>query len=124
MTNLNYPDMANVFLAADVKTADVNCSSSSADGNELIAAVPGKELCVLGLFVYVGTTATLTLYSGPASEGDARGGPMTFSDPGGYILPVVPDPRLHWFTSDVGKSLVLKLSDSVQASGFVVYREG
>ena len=34
-----------------VKRAKIDCASNAAVGNQLVAAVAGKKLCVLGLFV-------------------------------------------------------------------------
>ena len=107
-----------------IKRAKIDVASADAAGNEIIAAVAGKKLCVLGMCVMAADAVSATLHSGPADTGTALSGPMPLGANGGYVIPMPADPQMHWLETGVGEALTMLLGSAVQVSGWLVYYEG
>ncbi len=107
-----------------VKRAKIDCSSDAAAGNELVAAVAGKRICVLAACFMAATAVNATFYSDPADTGAALTGPMPLGDTGGFVCNPPASSTMAWLVTEAGESLTLKLDAANQASGFLVYYEG
>jgi len=106
-----------------IKRATVNFNSNAAAGNELIAAVAGKKIRVLGLRIMAFGDVNLSLYSGAADTGTEIDPPAPLPERGGYVLPVTPEPEVPWMQTVAGESLVALLSAAVQCTGIITYYE-
>ena len=115
--------LTRLAASVTVKRAKIDASSADAAGNELIAAVAGKRVCVLGLCLMAAEAVAATFFSGPADTGTALSGPMPLGERGGFINPSPADPVMHWLETVAGEELSLLLSVAVQVSGWVVYYE-
>ena len=105
------------------KRVKIDCASDAAAGNELVAAVAGKKICVLAACLMAATAVNATFYSGPADTGTALTGPMPLGDTGGFVCSPPAAVGMAWLATEVGQSLTLKLDAANQASGLLVYFE-
>jgi hypothetical protein len=105
------------------RRAKIDCASADVAGNEIVPAVPGKNICVLALCLMAADGVEATFYSGPADTGTALSGPMSLAANGGFVNPAPADPSFHWLETQPGQSLTLLLSAAVQVSGWLVYYE-
>ena len=115
--------LVRVGGSVEIKRAKIDCSSDAAAGNELLAAVAGKRICVLAACFMAATAVNATFYSGPADTGIALTGPMPLGDTGGFVCNPPAAPAMAWLVTEVGESLTLKLDAANQVSGFLVYYE-
>jgi hypothetical protein len=90
---------------------------------ELVAAVDGKSIRVLSMFLLAETAVTLRLYSGSSATGTALTGPLALDDHEGLVLPAAADPAAGWFQAAEGAALKLNLSTASNVGGCVVYCE-
>lgn len=95
---------------AEVKRAKVDLAASG----DLVAAVPGKRIRVLALFVCLATANTIKLQSGGSTD---LTGAMTGTQ---FNLGYNPH---GWVQTAAGEKLNLVEGSGVQASGTVVYAE-
>ena len=109
--------------AIATKRAKINAVSDADGGNEIIAAVTGKKICVLAVCLMAADAVNATFYSGPADTGTAISGPMPIGANGGFVNPAPADPDMHWLQAEPGEALTLKLDAAVQVSGWVAYYE-
>lgn len=86
--------------------------------NTLVAAVTGKKIRVLALFVVSAGTTTARFESG--AGGTALTGQMTLAVNTGFVLPFNP---LGWFETAAGSLLNLELSAAVSVDGSLTYIE-
>ena len=87
----------------DIKTAQVTIATGTTDG-EVVAAVSGKKIMVLGAYVQVGATAQAVQFnSKPAGAGTAITPNFEFGANGGVILPLATDSG--WFETNSGEGL-------------------
>ena len=115
--------LVRVGGSVEVKRAKIDCASDAAAGNELVAAVAGKRICVLAACFMAATAVNATFYSGPADTGIALTGPMPLGDTGGFVCNPPAAPAMAWLATEAGESLTLKLDAANQVSGFLVYYE-
>lgn len=107
----------------EIKRLGINASGGAAAGNQLLAAVSGKKLCVLAVCLMAADAVNARFYSGLADTGTALGGPMPLGANGGFVLPAPPDRSHYWLATSPGQDLTLHLSAAVQCSGWIVYYE-
>ncbi len=110
----------------DVLSVVVDGSISLGVGNELVAAVAGKKICVLGLHVTSVNIVTVSLYSGPGDSGTKIFGntKMTGAEINvlpHFLLPISPSPKAPWCKTAAGESLVMYLNSGVIVAGVLVY---
>ena len=105
------------------KRVKIDANSAAAAGNELVAAVSGKKICVLGICLIAAEAVNVTFYSDAADTGTAISGAMPLSESGGFVLPAPVHSELHWFETVAGESLTMLLNAAVQCSGWLVYYE-
>jgi hypothetical protein len=107
----------------EVKRAIIDADSDGAAGNEIIAGVSGKRICVLGICLLAEEAVDVTFYSGPADTGTALTGPIPVGDRGGFVLPMPADPSMPWLRTEPGEALTIHLSAAWRCGGWAVYRE-
>lgn len=94
-------------------------SAASSGDNTLVAAVTGKKIKVLGIWMIASGDVDVRLESG--AGGTALTGVASLAaDGNGYVLPMS-RPGLHWFETAAAALLNLELSGAVQVSGSLVY---
>lgn len=86
--------------------------------NTIVAAVTGKKLRVLALFVIAAASVTARFESG--ASGTALTGQMVLAANGGFSLPFNPE---GWFETAANALLNLELSGAVSVDGAVTYAE-
>jgi hypothetical protein len=87
--------------------------------NTLVAAVTGKKIRVLALFVIMtGTAVTIRFESG--AGGTALTGQMQPTQGGGFVLAFNP---VGWFETAAGSLLNMELSGAQSVDGSLVYVE-
>jgi len=123
MSILNYTAIVRTTAGVDVKRAAISAASAAAAGNELVAAVSGKKICVLGVVLIANADVTATFYSGPADTGTAISGPLPLGAKGGFAVDAPADPQMHAMETAAGARLSLLLSAAVQCSGWLTYYE-
>lgn len=123
MPNPNYTQVVRTVAGVEAKRAVVNAASSAATGNELIAAVPGKRICVLAACLVAAGDVVATFYSGPADSGTVLSGPMALGSNGGFAIDAPADANLAWLRTEPGEALTLHLGAAVQVGGWLVYFE-
>ena len=104
-----------------VKRAAIDASGSG--DNELIAAVTGKKIKVLAVFLVATEAVAATLYTGPQASGTALTGPVGLADNGGFVLNAPANEWMHWLETAASAELNLYLSAAKQVSGSVLYYE-
>ncbi len=107
----------------EVKRAIIDAASDAAQGNEIIAGVSGKRICVLGICLLAEEAVDVTFYSGPADTGTALTGPIPVGDRGGFVLPMPSDPSMPWLQTEPGEPLTVGLSAAWRCGGWAVYSE-
>lgn len=112
--------LSRVFGTGPVKRAAIAVASSG--DNTLVAAVSGKRIRVLAIFVLA--AAAVNLYFTSAAAGTVIFGGSTnkinLAANGGFVLSEAPD---GWFETVAGEALVLNLSGAVAVSGGLIYQE-
>ena len=86
--------------------------------NSIVAAVSGKKIRVLALFLVAAGGVTVRFESG--ASGTALTGQMNLVANTGFVLPFNP---LGWFETGTGVLLNLELSGAVSVDGSLVYVE-
>ena len=105
------------FTGTDAKYAPIDTASSG--DNTLVAAVSGKKVRVLALFVVAsGGANTLRLES--SAGGTALTGQMDLADGDQLVLPMNPE---GWMETVAGELLNLELSVAKSVDGALVYVE-
>lgn len=99
----------------NIKYAAIDAASSG--NNTLVAAVTGKKIRILAVFMIAAGTATARFES--AADGTALSGQMTLAVNTGFCLPYSPD---GWGETVVSELLNLELSAAVSVDGMIVYR--
>lgn len=94
-------------------------SGATSGDNTLVAAVAGKKIKVLGLFLVAVTAVTVRFESG--AGGTALTGVMSIGATGTLVLPMVSDLNTPWFQTADGALLNMELGGSVQVSGALIY---
>ena len=100
-----------------------NVNVSDADSNEVIAAVVGKSIRILGLQLIAAGDVTVTLED---EDGNNLIGPMALAINGGFVFPPVADipvvrTRNCYCDVAAGKAVHLLLSAAVQVGGAIQY---
>lgn len=100
-----------------------NVNVSTAESNEIIAALPGKSIRILGLMLLAAGDVTVTLED---EDGTDLIGPMALMANGGFVFPPVADipvVRVRNCYCEVarGKAVHLLLSAAVQVGGAIQY---
>ncbi|MBN2560631.1 MAG: hypothetical protein JXQ75_06850 [Phycisphaerae bacterium] len=113
-----------VSTGVTVKRAIIDAASDAAAGNEIIAGVSDKRICVLGICLLAEEAVDVTFYSGPADTGTALTGPIPVGDRGGFVLPMPADPSMPWLRTEPSEALTIHLSAAWRCGGWVVYCEG
>lgn len=93
-------------------------SSASSGNNTLVAAVTGKRIRVLSLFLVA--TGAVTVRFESAADGTALSGQMAIAANGSLVLPYN---EAGWLQTVAGELLNLELSGGVQVSGALTYQE-
>ena len=109
--------------AITVQRAKIDCDSDAGVGNELVAAVAGKRICVLARCLMAADAVNATFYSGPADAGTAVSGPMPLGANGGFVLDAPADPAMHAMETAEGEALTIGLDAAVQVSGWLLWYE-
>jgi len=104
-----------------VKRAGIDAAASG--DNELVAAVTGKKICVLGLILVAKEAVDATIYSDVQSGGTALTGTISLADNEGFVLPPPTSAEMHWLETASAKKLNLHLSAAKQVSGCLLYYE-
>ena len=105
---------------ASVQLAAVNFSASG--DNTLVAAVAGKLIQLVRIFVVVAAATNLTFKDG--TGGTALSGPIPMAANGSITLDIAPVTDFPWYsTSNVANNLVLNSSAAVQVSGTIWYSQ-
>lgn len=106
-------------MAFDNQTAVI--SESTADNNEIVAAVAGKRIAVVGYSVVncVATAQAVTWKSGTT----AVTGKISLPSAIGYgsTLPIAPANK-YWFITAVGEALNLTSAAATEVGGVVAYK--
>jgi len=100
-----------------------NVNVSDAASNEVIAAVAGKSIRILGLQLIAAGDVTVTLED---EDGTNLMGPMALAINGGFVFPPSADvPVVHtrncYCHAAPGKAVHLLLSAAVQVGGAIQY---
>ncbi len=92
-------------------------SVSSSGNNEIVAAIPGVSIVVVGYCIICASAVTVKFKSGTA--GSDLTGAMPCGANGGLITP-------QWsgghFDTGIGESVNLVLGGAVQVSGYILYK--
>lgn len=108
-------------MATPIKSAAIACSSSGS--NQIVAAVSGKSIAVLG-YVLVANGAVNAKWQSASTD---KTGLLYLAANGGAVAPVIPLSKLGagtcWFSTAAGEALNLNLSGAVAVGGHVLYRE-
>jgi hypothetical protein len=122
----NYSQVVRTTGGVEVKRAAISGNSNAAVGNELVAAVADRKICVLGVSLIAAGAVNATFYSDAANAAGATAlsGAMPLAANGGFVVNPPADPQMHWLETAAGKALTLLLSAGVQVSGFLTYYEG
>jgi len=99
-----------------VKTKSVSCNTS--DHNEIVAAVAGKKIKVVGAFITF--DGTVSAFWEDATT--AMSGAQMFQTREGYVLSMTA-PELAWLETTAGQALQLNLSATVYAHGWIRYTD-
>lgn len=94
--------------------------AASAGDNTLVAAVTGKKIRVLSLFIVNGHTATQTVRFESGASGTALTGQMIFGANGGMTLG---ENEHGWFETAAGALLNLELAGATTVDGALTYVE-
>lgn len=98
-------------------------AAATSGDNTLVAAVTGKILRVLSLFIYAGAAGNIYITSDPAGAVILGGSTNKINLPanGGFVLPYS---GVGWFeTTAVSHALVMNASSTGPFSGCLVYIE-
>jgi len=106
-----------------IKYAKIDCASAAAAGNTLVAAVAGKKIRVLAMFLTLSEETTIKFYSGAANTGTALTGAMSIGVTGGFSLPKSDGSNVGYLETVAGEALTLLLGAAKQASGAMTYCE-
>lgn len=123
MPSGTYTHVVRPVAGVAVKRAAVSAASAGAAGNELVAAIPGKRICVLAACLISSGNVVATFHSGDADAGSPLSGPLTFAANGGFALDAPIDANLAWLVTEPGNALTLHLSAAVPVGGFLAYFE-
>ena len=104
-----------------VKRAKIDAAASG--DNEVLAAVTGKKICVLGLILVAKEAVDVTVYSDVQAGGTALTGVISLADNEGFVLPPPTNAGMHWFETASAKKLNIYLSAAKQVSGCLLYSE-
>jgi len=105
-----------VFDSLNIKRAVIDHASSG--DNTLVAAVTGKKIRVLALFLVAGGAVTVRFESG--ASGTALTGQMAIAANADLVLPWNP---AGWFETAAAALLNLELSGAVSVDGALLYEE-
>lgn len=117
--NGNYNQVVRTVLSP-VKYVALNQSS---DPVTVVAAVPGKRICVLGAYATTPTTITVTFYSGPTSNNKPLSGAIIVSSAAPLQLQPTGHPDVGWMATDSGEALVMDPSITNVLKGVLIYCE-
>lgn len=106
----------NGLTALTPKFAPIDAASSG--DNTIVAAVSGKKIRVLALFLVAAGTVNVRFESG--ASGTARTGQMNLVANSGFTLPFNP---VGWFETDATTLLNLELSAAISVDGCLTYVE-
>jgi hypothetical protein len=93
-------------------------SGATSGNNTLVAAVSGKKIRVLSL--YLNTVSAVTVRFEDGAGGTALSGVMSLPDTGGMVLP---HNEGGWFETTAGTLLNMELGGALQTSGGLAYIE-
>ena len=108
--------MTNVNQALDVKYEVIDDALSP--DNTIIAAVTGKKIVVVALFMVAAGSVVVRFEDGIA--GTALTGQMNLTTNSGFTLPFNP---VGWFETSVNTLLNMELDTTVSVDGSIVYVE-
>lgn len=101
-----------ILTPVDLNFLSTPVSAASLGNNTIIAAVPGKRICVQSAVLALQSPTTVTFKSG---TGTSITGPM-------YITSLLLDASATpYFKTDVGEALVVALGDAVLLGGVIGY---
>ncbi len=115
----NHSQVVRTVLGS-VKSVALNQAD---DPVTVVAAVPGKRICVLGVYGTVPTTITVTFYSGPPANGKPLSGAIIVSSSMPLKLQPTGHPDVPWMATDVGEALVLDPTISNVLKGVLIFCE-
>lgn len=104
------------FAGSEVKYAVIDAATLG--DNTIVAAVTGKKLRVLSLFLVAAAAVTARFESG--AGGTALTGQMVLAANGGFSLPFNPE---GWFETAAAALLNLELSAATSVDGSLSYVE-
>lgn len=91
---------------------------ATSGNNTLVAAVSGKQIRVLAIFMIAAGDVVARFESD--ADGTALTGQMDLTTNSGFVLPFNP---VGWFQTDAGELLNLELDGAVSVDGCLVYAE-
>jgi hypothetical protein len=102
----------------ELKRAVIDTAASP--DTSIVAAVSGKKIRVLSLFLVNGHTAVNTVRFESAAGGTALTGQMLLAANGGIVLP---HNSYGWFETIAGEALSLELAGATTVDGALTYIE-
>ena len=108
--SINQPNFGTVTFAA--------VSASSSGDNTLVAAVTGKKIRVLQVFLLAAAAVDVRFEDG--AGGTALTGVMSLAANGGFVMPFS---EIGWMEGSAATLLNLELGGAVQVSGVIAYAE-
>ena len=91
-------------------------AASSAGANEIVAAVAGRKICVIGYVLMANAAVDVKWQSGSSD----LTGLLYPAERGGAVANLAPDHKF-WFETAAGETLNLNLSGAVPVGGHVAY---
>lgn len=114
-----YQDVSTLRSGGDALTpARVAIDAATSGDNTLVAAVSGRRVRVLALFLVAAGTVNVRFESG--AGGTALTGQMNLVANTGFVLPFNP---VGWFETGINTLLNLELSAAVSVDGALTYVE-
>ena len=107
-----------MYQLSDYRVKYAVIDNATSGDNTLVAAVAGKKISVLQVFLISAGTITVRFESG--ASGTALTGQMNLVANTGFVLPFS---GVSWFETSVNTLLNLELSDAVSADGCLAYVE-
>lgn len=111
-------------MSYEVKTAVI--AASAAGDNQVVAAVSGFKLRVLGYVLSASAAVNAKWKSGVGGGATDKTGLLYPAANGGAVAPLAPPDRgapRFWFETNAGEALNLSLSGAVATGSHVTYQE-
>lgn len=106
-----------------IQRARVYASGTTTDGEyELVAAVGGQRVKVVGVLLLAADNTEVTFQSG--FSGTILAGPLPLPNSGdGFLAPPEGTPGLHYLETETGDPLILQLHSGTYVTGWLQYTQ-